>query len=299
MIRTSPAVARRAGRPRRRRLTLLWTLICAVTALSVAATALADARTDYLVRALSTSPMFRVRAQAAISLGSVRTEPLVIEALSGALRDDHPAVRAAAASALERHGDPSVLPALRRLSSDREAAVRSAAERSVAALERVERTQPRTRPVPTSAGTAVGGARFYVAVGRPGTKVRGISRETLETLRGFLVQQAQGVSGVQIAPENERASAANGVIRQGSLTGYYLDSSIIEVEDRPGGGVRARVSVVVQTYPDRNIRSMLSGTATVTAGSGEVVRRQAIEGALRGALRGLPAVLTASAARGP
>ena len=278
---------------------LLWSLICAVTALAVAATALADARTDYLVQALRSSPMFRVRAQAAISLGSVRSEPSVIEALSAALRDDHPAVRAAAAAALERHGDPSVLPALRRLSSDREAAVRSAASRSVAALERVERTQPRTRPVPTGGDVepAVGGARFYVAVGRPGTKVRGISRETLDTLRAFVAQQARGVSGVQVAPDNERASAANAVIRQRSLTGYYLDSSIIEVEDRPGGGVRARVSVVVQTYPERNIRSMLSGTATVTAGSGEVVRRQAIEGALRGALRGLPAVLTASAAQ--
>lgn len=278
---------------------LLWSLICAVTALAIAATALADARTDYLVRALRTSPMFRVRAQAAISLGSVRTEPSVIDALTGALRDDHPAVRAAAASALERHGDPSVLPALRRLSSDGEAAVRSAAARSVAALERVERTQPRTRPVPAGRDVepAVGGARFYVAVGRPGTKVRGISRETLDTLRAFVAQQARAVSGVQVAPENERASAANAVIRQRGLTGYFLDSSIVEVEDRPGGGVRARVSVVVQTYPERNIRSMLSGTATVTAGSGEAVRRAAIEGALRGALRGLPAVLTASSAR--
>lgn len=278
---------------------LVSTLICAVSALVVAATAFADARTDYLVRALGTSPMFRVRAQAAISLGSVRTEPAVIEALSDALRDDHPAVRAAAAAALERHGDPSVLPALRRLSNDREAAVRTAAARSIAALERVGRTQPRTRPIPAGqdADPPAGEARFYVAVGRPGTKVRGISRETLETLRAFVAQQTRSVAGVQIAPENERAAAASRVIRQRNLTGYFLDSSIIELEDRPGGGVRARVSVVVQTYPERNIRSMLSGTATVTSGSGEVARRQAIEGALRGALRGLPAVLTASAAR--
>ena len=84
-----------------------------VTLLALSSVAFADARTDYLVRALRTSPMYRVRAQAAISLGAVQTEPQVVEALGAALRDDHPSVRAAAASSLERHGDPSALPALR------------------------------------------------------------------------------------------------------------------------------------------------------------------------------------------
>lgn len=280
----------------------LWALVCVVTAaLAIAATAFADARTDYLVRVLRSSPMFRVRTQAAISLGSVRTAPEVIDALSDALRDDHPAVRAAAAAALERHGDPSALPALRRLTRDRESAVRRAATRAVAALERVARSRPTTRPVPSRGSAQPSGrARYYVAVGRPGTKVRGISRGTLDALRTFIARQAEAIPGVQVAPEDERRSAANRVLRASSLVGYYLDSSIVEVEDRPGGGVRARVSVVVQTYPDRNIRSMLSGTATVTAGSGEAVRRAAIEGALRGALRGLAAVMNASArARAP
>lgn len=275
----------------------IWALACVtIAALAFAATAFADARTDYLVRMLRTAPMFRVRAQAAISLGAVRTEPAVIDALSDALEDQHPAVRAAAAAALERHGDPSVLPALRRLSRDRESAVRSAASRAIAALERVERSQPRTRPVPTrGAAEPSTDARFYVAVGRPGTKVRGISRESLDALRDFITRQTSAIPGVEVAPQNERAPAADRVLRSRGLVGYYLDASIVEVEERPGGGVRARVSVVVQTYPDRNIRSMLSGSATVTTGSGEAVRRAAIEGALRGALRGLAAVMNAGA----
>lgn len=278
----------------------IGTVVCAVVAvLAIAVTAFADARTDYLVRMLSSAPTFRVRVQAAISLGSVRTEPAVIQALTGALADEHPAVRAAAAAALERHGDPSVLPALRELSRDREAAVRRAVGRAIARLERIERSQPRTRGVPSSGAEPRTEARYYVAVGRPGSRVRGVSRETLSQLRGFIARQAESVSGVQIAPENERAAAAKRVLRERGLVGFYLDSSIVELEERPGGGVRARVSVVVQTYPDRNIRSMLNGSATVTAGSGEAARRAAIEGALRGALRGLGAVMSSGGPPAP
>src|SRR5689334_15704301 len=64
--------------------------------------ALADARSDYLVRLLAGSTQFRVRAQAAISLGSVEPAASVVSALSKALSDEHPAVRAAAANSLGR-----------------------------------------------------------------------------------------------------------------------------------------------------------------------------------------------------
>lgn len=274
--------------------------MCATLAMSaLAATALADQRTDYLVRVLRTSPMMRVRAQAAISLGGVQSEPQVIEALSGALRDDQPSVRAAAAAALERHGDPSALPALQRVANDSEPAVRNAVARAIARLQSIQRTRPRTVPaVPDSGATQPSGpARFYVAVGRPGSRASSVSRETLDELRTFLEGQVRAIPGVEIAPARESAGAARGVLRSRRLAGYYLDSSIVEVTPRPGGGVRVRVSVVVQTYPDRNIRSMLQGAATVTAGSGPVVERQAMEAALRGALRSLPGLM--ASASGP
>jgi hypothetical protein len=278
--------------------------LCVVLVVStVAATASADARTDFLVRALRTSPMFRVRTQAAISLGSVQAEPQVFEALSGALRDEHPAVRAAAASALERHGDPEAIPALRDVTNDSEPTVRAAVERAIQRLEQVARTRPRSRPLPAANDGGgptppadSGPARFYVAVGRPGSNVESVPRDSLEALRTFVERQAASVPGVAMAPPQEPATAANRVLRDRDLTGYYLDTSIVAVEELPTGGVRARVSVVVQTYPDRNIRSMLSGAATVTAGSGPTVQRLAVEGALRSALRGLPGVMQAGAA---
>ena len=278
---------------------LLAALLVVVPAAVAPLAASADARTDYLVRALRSSSMFRVRAQAAISLGAVQAEPQVIEALTQALSDDHPAVRAASAAALERLGDPSALPALRRASGDREAAVRNAAERAVRNLERMARSRPRSRTIPGrgSAPSRGGGpGRFYVAVGRPGSNVRGVSRDVLESAQAFVERTARGVSGVEIAPSNERPAAANRVLRDRDLVGYYLDVSIVSLEERPGGGLRASVQVVVQSYPDRNIRSMLNGAATVMGARGSQAQQQAIEGALRGALRNLPQAMEAGAA---
>lgn len=274
--------------------------MCVVAVLLTATSARADARTDYLVRVLRTSSMFRVRVQAAISLGSVQTEPQVVDALMSAVGDDHPAVRAAAAAALERHGDPRALAALRRRANDPEPAVRSAVARAIQHLEQLERSQPRRRAVPDSSGTQPppsGPERYYVAVGRPGSRSASLSRDILDGLRTFLEGQVRGIEGVVLAPERESPAAASRVLRQRNLAGFYLDSSIVEITPRPEGGMRVRVSVVVQTYPGRDIRSMLSGQATVTAGSGPAVQRQAIEAALRGALRQLPNALSAGVAR--
>jgi hypothetical protein len=276
----------------------------ALSLLAIAATAFADARTDYLIRALRTSPMFRVRAQAAVSLGGVQTDPEVVQALSAALADEHPSVRAAAVGALERHNDPSAIPALRRAMNDSETAVRNAASRAVRQLERVARTQPRTRALPDASETSSpesGDTRFYVAVGRPGTKVRGISPEMLDSSRDFIARTADSVPGVEIAPENERPNAGARVITQRNLVGYYLDSSIVEVQEQPGA-LRVRVSIVLQDYPERNIRSMMTGTASLSGGGGDLARRQVIEGAFRGALRNLLQTLeavSATHARGP
>lgn len=260
----------------------------------VASLALADARTDYLMRLLRTSDQFRVRAQAALSLGSAQDDPTVVRGLGEALRDEHPAVRAAAAASLERQGDPSALEALRGARSDPEPTVRSAAQRAVRTLERIARTRPRTTPVPPTTPTiptipSNGPARFYVGVGLPGSKAPRVDRATLEHAREFMLRRTSEISGVVVAPQTESAREAQQVISRRRLTGYYLDSSITSVETRPDGSTRAAVSVIVQTYPGRDIRVMLGGAATVSGGgSGAAVQQQAIEAALTGALRRLP-----------
>lgn len=92
-------------------------------------------QTAYLIKLLLGSSQFRVRAQAAISLGLVERSPAAREALSAALRDEHPAVRAAAATSLGRIGEVKHLSTLHDLAGDPEEPVRNAARASIDRLE--------------------------------------------------------------------------------------------------------------------------------------------------------------------
>jgi hypothetical protein len=142
-----------------------------------------------------------------------------------------------------------------------------------------------------------GAARYYVGVGVPGTSVAGLDRDALERSQDFIRRRIAGIEGVRLAPDRESHDEADRVLRRQRLTGYYLDSSIVRIEDRDNG-VRAVVSVIVNTYPGRDMRVILQGAATVQGGGGgPTVRRQAIEGALTGALRRLPQAFAAGDAR--
>lgn len=269
-------------------------LVCSAL-LTAVPTVQADARTDYLIRLLRTSSTFRVRAQAALSLGRLEARPEIVEALTGALRDQHPAVRTSAAASLEQLGDPEALGALRSARNDRDATVRSAIARAVRSLERVARTQPRSQPVPSE--PRAGPARYYVGVGMPGSTGGDVDRRVLSQAREFITQRVRTIDGVRLAPENESSSSARRVLGRERLTGYYLDSSIVRVE-RTGGNTRAVVSVIVGTYPGRDMRVILQGAATVQGGgTGPGADKQAIEGALTGALRRLPQAFQAGDAR--
>lgn len=254
----------------------------------------ADARTDFLVRMLSTSAQFRVRAQAALALGGQTPETSIVNALVGALRDEHPAVRAASASALERLKDASALPGLRAAQSDSDGSVRTAVRNAIAALTPARVPTPAPDPiVPGGTGTPV----YYVGVGVPGSQV-GLAPPQLRSLREHVVSQLALIQGVSVAPEGEDRSAAAKVIGSNKLVGYYVDSSVTSIEQKPDGSVRAQVSIILGTYPGRDMRAMLSGAATVSGG-GDGAREQAVQAAFTGALRRLPQAMQAGLARAP
>ena len=290
------------GEGRLRRL-VIGILVSSTLSLFAALSIAQGDRAAYLTRLLRTSEAFRVRAQAALSLGQVSPAgPEVIEALVGALTgDSDAAVRAAACSSLERIGDRAALGAMRAAARDSEAAVRDCATHAVATLEHAAPGARGGGTAPPAGGAAGGGgsgpARFYVGVGQPGTKVRTVDAAVLTSTRQFIAGRVQQVAGVVVAPDQETPRQAQQVIRQRSLVGIYLDSSIVSLEARADGGVRAQVSIIVQTYPERDVRSMLSGAATVMGETGAAAQRAAIEAALNSALRNLPTAMAAGAPR--
>jgi hypothetical protein len=224
-----------------------------------------------------------VRAQAAISLGNVEAERGVLDALSAALVDTHPAVRAAAANSLGRLGDSSVAAALRRASEDREAPVRVAAK---AALAKLRASSPRD---PVVDAPTAGPARYYVAVGRPSSRVSGVTPPMLETAQRLMRDRLVEIDGVELAPDGEAPKRAGDVLRSRRLRGFYIESSVTSVEDKADGATRVAVSVILATYPGRDMRAILQGAATAMGGRDQ--REQAMAGAIRSALRQLPQAL--------
>jgi hypothetical protein len=271
--------------------------VCAWTAAMSSAPPIghADERSDYLVRLLQTSAAFRVRAQAAISLGNGTPDPAVTSALSAALSDENAAVRAAAATSLGRVGDASALASLRDAERDPESAVRTAATAAAAAIQsRAARGETATvargsgaTPDPSVPNVPL---RYYVGIGQP--NVTGtLSPAVVSGLRSVVERRLGTIGGIAVAPDGESVSAAQRELRRRSLAGFFLDISVT-LESLPNGSVRARVSVVVQDYPGRNVRSILSGSATASGSS--TADASLVEAAVGSALNRLPTALAAS-----
>ena len=238
------------------------------------------------MRLLRNSNAFRVRAQAALSLGQLDSTRKSVAALERAARDKHPAVRVSAISSLRRLGAKESLPVVERATRDKNKAVRRAAVEAAAALSAIgERERGPGQP------------QYLVAVGMPGAKAQRVSRQMLFDARIYLLEQLLGLEGVELAPDDLTPADAKREITQRKLQGYYLESSVVTLEPK-GAGVRAVVSVIVLSYPGRDMRGMLRGAATASGRYSAETAEQAVQGALVGALRRLPTVLAAAKGKG-
>lgn len=257
-----------------------------VAALLFASTAQADGRQDYLLRLLRSSPAFRVRAQAALSLGQLERNRKSVGALERAVKDKHPAVRVSAISSLRRLGSKDSLPVVEVAIRDRNKAVRRAAVDAAATLSAIGEREH-----------GPGRTRYLVAVGMPGAKAERVSRQMLFDARIFLSERLVELNGLELAPDDLTPAAAKREIAQRRLDGYHLESSIVTLEPK-GAGVRAVVSIIVLTYPGRDMRGMLRGAATASGRYSAQTAEQAVHGAFVSALRRLPILLEATNARG-
>jgi hypothetical protein len=272
-----------------------------VAVLSGAGVAHADGRTDYLVRMLRTSSQYRVRIQAALTLGEI-ADSASLPALVEALEDEESSVRVAALAALARIGDPSVLDAVRGRVRDRNGSVARQARTSVRTLEQIAQRQAAAGGGPSTGGTGAtapgGGARFYIGLGGMGNRAGVRGDEAKALLRRYLEGEIATVPGVVVTPADETPATTTKVLKQKRLTGYWLDGSITKLT-RVDGNIRAEISLMVMTNPGRDLRMMLSGAAQVSAGSRLTpaletdLQNQALKGAAAGAVRRLASQLQA------
>ncbi len=257
-----------------------------IAALLFSGSAHANGREDYLLRVLAGSDAFRVRAQAALSLGQLESTERSVAALERAVRDAHPAVRVSAITSLRRLESKQSLDVIVRATKDKNKSVRKAALEAVESLEAIGERQ-----------RGPGEPRYLIAVGMPGAKAERVSRQMLFDSRIYLSEQLVRLEGVELAPDDLSPAEVKSEVQRRKLHGFHLESSVVTLEPK-GGGVRAVVSIIVLSNPGRDMRGMLRGAATASGPYSAETAEQAIQGAFVGALRRLPTVLEAAKVRG-
>src|SRR5579859_6237675 len=224
------------------RLGVLGILFAAIFATRMAS---AETKVGFLIDQLKNATDFRLRTQAALSLGA-SDDPTAVTPLCGALDDTSDSVRSAAAAALGKLKNAAGLPCLRDHMSEPKASVRSVIERSMTALQG-SAAWPAKPPPPGPNDT------FYVAVG-PSTDKAGGSDKTVEQIVGQAMQEKLlGLRGYAVAPQGETSAAAGGVIKRNNLKGYFLQARV-EPPKTNSNGLTIQVRITMWSYPSKALQ---------------------------------------------
>lgn len=220
-------------------------VLVAVAVVTAAMSARAESTdNNKLIRTLQSSEDFRVRTQAALSLGGSRSKEAV-PALCQALQDDNSTVRAAAAAALGRlHlGGGDCLEQQQK--AEKNASVRAALKKAIVQL----RTEPEPEFTPRT--------RYYVAIGKivdnTGRTGADVSAMVLKAM-----QDAADTNGtITVAPTSETATqATKRLAAHKGVKGLYLMPKIgaPQYADR---SVKLKVEVAYLTYPGKALLGMM------------------------------------------
>lgn len=236
-------------------------------------------------RDLAIGKDYRVRVAAALALSKSKSAG-ARPALEKALRDPHPAVRAAAVAALKAQGNAAAVPALKAaLSTESSANVKRQIQ---GAIERLSKRSTK--------------ARFLVRLGKFENR-SGVKNAALGALlRQHTRDRVAQFSDIEIVADGLDV-AAEGKSR--NLPAFTIDGSVIQLSRRQGAdgiGYAARVEYVIREMPSQTLKGSLTGSAQAFAEAGRVRGRQAlaqlqsdaVAGAIESALKRAPLALEAA-----
>ena len=212
-----------------------------------------------LSHTLATAREARTRLVAAIGLARTQ-DARAVPPLMRALTDDDTTVRGVAAAALGKLGDVRAIPALERSLSDPSPFVRDKARESLSMLRAVvnnnktaipkEAPPPPYVPPPPSKAT-----RAFVTVKSTYNRTPSGGKPMAAQFRRYLEDELGRTREVSLDVE-----------RRGHSDAFTIDGSITEISKKLNGPwveVSCNVSLVVGTYPDGRVLTMVQGGATV------------------------------------
>ncbi len=190
---------------------------------------------DKQIQLLKSSDDFRVRTQAALSLGASANKRSV-QPLCSALGDPNRTVRIAAASALGRLalGGKECLQS--HLAREQHEAVKASIQR---ALEKLGGAAP----------TIDASTKYYLAVGPAGNDSN--AADASERVRRGVEGAAKTLGGYVLAPEGETPAQAKALLgKHASVKGFYLAPKVGKPRYQDGK-LTISLSIAMLSYPDK------------------------------------------------
>jgi len=263
-------------------------LFCLLMLMQVSASA-ADSRITALTKMLTESGNYRVRVQAARTLGRLR-KPEAVPALIAALKDENELVVVTAASALGHIGDKRALDHLKKLGSHADPAVKSQSE---AAIRQIESILKRTGKMETASIETMDGLRAILSIGQMGDATGGDSAALKEFLQDALSREVSQTPGYAVIPAGTSKKKILSLSDEKKVSAYILQGSVTKLGVE-AGYLNAAVSLILLSNPGNDIRAMITGKARVpwpSGGASDQVRKNleksAVTAAAKGGFQGL------------
>jgi hypothetical protein len=219
--------------------------------------AFADARTDYLINMLENGGNYRIRVQAATTLGKLRSAEAV-PALVKSLYDEHELVVISAATALGQIGDTTVIPAIETAHTKTP---------SQAAKSQIEITLRILRSL-SSGGSVVSEAdsrpRFLVRVDAMGDSSGAMRKDIPETLRKTVEARTEKEPGVIMQQPGMTGAQVKSTLKKEKLAGYILSGALLKME-KVDDQLIVKISLNVFKNPDYSLLMMPTAEGAVSA----------------------------------
>lgn len=224
----------------------------------------ADARTDYLINMLENGRNYRIRVQAATTLGKLRSKQAV-PALVRSLGDDNDLVVISALTALGQIGDPSVISQIEKACAKKKvSAVQSQLEATLRVLRAL--SSPTEKPDIVDAEP-----RFLIRVDAMGNSSGKGSKQITDVVRDLVLERLKEEPDVVLQVAKMNNNQVKRKLKKEKLVGYILSGSIIQM-DMVGKQLVVKVGLNVFSNPEYNLLMMPTAQAAVSFSGNSVDR---------------------------
>jgi hypothetical protein len=220
----------------------------------------ADARTDYLIDMLENGGNYRVRVQAATTLGKIRCQEGV-PSLIKALRDEHELVVISAATALGQIGDTRAIKSLEQ--AQNKAPSKAAKSQIATTLRMLKALTPEGDTTEVDAAKA----RYLIRVDVMGNSSSEQRKDITDVMRKVVIKALRKQPGVVLQEPGLKNKQVKKKLKKEKLKGYIFSGSILRMEHVDDRMI-VKISLNVFSNPDYNLLMMPSAEGAVPVMSG-------------------------------